>query len=143
MNLLQRCSVQRLWIKNSTDGGNAGSTYIDMTGWDGAMLLFTQGTTTPDGSTGKFLIRQSSDASTGGAYVVTHTSACRWDASSGQNVLVVDCYRPLKRYLSVKADMSSGQMFGIAVKYGGRRQGSTEMTVMPLTGRGKSIAMTS
>jgi len=141
-NLFNRTGIQRLWIKPSTDGGQAGSTYIDMHGWDGVMLLLTQGSTTM-GSTGQVKIRNSSDASTGGAYVVTKTSACRWDNSSGWSALVLDCYRPLKRYISVQPEMTSGKMFGYAIKYGGRRQGSTEAVLVKTMRRGFSIQMTS
>jgi hypothetical protein len=140
-NLSKRTSIQRLWIKASTDGGQASSTFIDMQGWDGAMLFLTQGATAI-GSTGSVKVRNSSDASTGGAYVVTKTSGCTW-GSSGWSGLVFDCYRPLKRYLSVQPAMTSGQMMGWAIKYCGRRQGSTEADLVKSVNKVFTIAMTS
>jgi hypothetical protein len=126
MNLFSRTKVKQLWTNFSTNGGEAAaSTYIDMAGWNGCMFLLSQGTSDAS-STGQIKIRDSSAMSTGGAYVTTRTSAVRWDDSSGVGLIVMDCYKPQKRYLSVKPEMSSGPMMGWAICYGGRRQASSE-----------------
>jgi len=112
-NLFERTKLQKLWGKYSTDGGGAGaSTYVDMQGWEGAYVMVECSTHTS--STGKIIVRTSSDASTGGAYTVTKTSGMNFTTGL-MEVIVMDCYRPMKRYLSVKPVFTSGLIKGWAL----------------------------
>ena len=122
VNLYDRSSLKKLWTVGSTEGTSA-STFVDMSGWDGCLIIFVG--SSAQGSTGSLIIRQSSATSTAGAYTVTKTSGMNFTTDVNE-VILVDCYRPLKRYLSVKPGFSSGYIKGYALRYSGRRQGSTE-----------------
>jgi hypothetical protein len=123
-NLIDRTKIQFLWRSASTSGGTgAASTYIDVSGWNGCAFLIT--TCTQLDTTGQFTIRASSDASTGGADTYTTGLSVNFTTGLIQGI-VVDVRNPRKRYLSVKPAWSTGRIYGIAVCYGGRRQGSTE-----------------
>lgn len=135
MNLSKRIAVKRLWPKPSTDGGGrAVSTAINVTGWEGCMLLFSQGDTDATGTTGGYIVRFSSAAGTTvNAYTVTASSACKW-GTTGESVHVVDIPKfydtaGKRNWMTVKGAMSSGYLRGWAFLYGGRRQGSTEAIV--------------
>jgi hypothetical protein len=129
MNLAERVAVHALWRKPSTDGGGRSvSTYVDMRGWDGCMIFVTQGATDATASTGvnpAIILRNSSDASTGGAYTHKYSTGMRWTESTGWGTAIIDIYRPMKRYVSIKLAMTSGKSMGWAFKYAGRRVAST------------------
>lgn len=121
-NLFERTSLKRLFNVGSSEATLA-STYIDMAGWEGCLVMLEG--SSAQGSTGSIVLRQSSAATTALAYVMTKTSGM--DFTTGvRETIVVDCYRPLKRYLSVRPIFSSGIVGAWGLCYGGRRQGSTE-----------------
>lgn len=131
MNLAERLAVHALWRKPSTDGGGrSNSTFIDLQGWDGCMIFLTQGMTDATKSTGvnpAITLRNSSVASTASANTFTHkySTGMRWTESTGWGTAIIDIYRPMKRYVSIKLAMTSGKCMGWAFKYAGKRVAST------------------
>ena len=138
-NLWERTKIQRLWNIDSTSGGQAmASTFIDMVGYDGCMAMIVGSTHLS--STGSIVIRQTSAMSTGVAWTITKTTGM--DFSTGlTEAIILDCYRPLKRYLSFKARFSSGWVNGWAILYGGHGAGTTEQKGGIV--KGFTVAMTS
>jgi len=49
----------------------------------------------------------------------------RWTESTGWGTAIIDIYRPMKRYVSLKMNMTSGAVMGWAFKYAGKRLAST------------------
>jgi hypothetical protein len=123
-NLVDRTKIQFLWRKASTSGGTgAASTYIDVSGWNGCAFIVH--TCTHLDTTGSFVVRNSSDASTGGALTYSTDLGVNFSTDYIQGV-VIDVRNPRKKYLSIAPKWSTGRIYGIAVCYQGRRQGSTE-----------------
>ena len=123
-NLIDRTKIQFLWRADSTSGGTSkDSTYIDMSGWNGCAMIIMCSTMLD--TTGSFVVRASSDASTGGADTWSTDLAVNFSTDYQQGI-VLDIRNPRKRYLSIKPRWSTGNIRGVAICYGGRRQGSTE-----------------
>jgi hypothetical protein len=129
-NLHTRTSLKKLWTNSSTDAV-AASTYVDCQGYDGCYIL-VQGSSNM-GSTGQIVVRQTSATSTGLAYTITRTSGMNFTTDVSEYI-VLDVYRPLKRYVSIKPAFSSGILKGVALRYAGRRAGSTEQHANVLKG---------
>ena len=107
MNLLDRTKQTILFPTGSTSGGTANpSTYLDMAGWEGCMFIIA--TCTQLDTTGSFVVRQSSDASTGGAYTYTTDLGVTFTTGLKQGI-VLDIYRPLKRYLQHEVETRVGR----------------------------------
>ena len=125
MNLSDRTKVQLLWRTDSTSGGTgAASTWIDMHGWNACKMIVM--TCTHLDTTGSFVVMNSSATSTG-AGVLTYTTDLAVNFSTDyQQGIVLDIRNPRKRYLAIQPKWSTGKIRGVAVCYGGRRQGSTE-----------------
>ncbi|HEC61772.1 MAG TPA: hypothetical protein ENI27_05900 [bacterium] len=140
MNLLNNVRISRLMRKKSTSGGGGAaheSTYVDMQaggGYEGCLFIFQASTHLS--STGSILIRQTTGTSTAGAIQTTHANI---NCSTGSlTVFAVDAYKPTRQYLQASlSGFSSGHiMAAIAVQYGAKRSGSTDVLGSTAVGQG-------
>lgn len=118
-------------INRQSSGSTAVGNIVDMAGFEGCVFIAV-GSSLTEGSTNVTLRARASTAS-GGTYVSIAGSDCESTGmatgSFNSKMLVLDVYKPTKRYLRpVVAGASSDVMHTraiVAIQYGPRRPGSS------------------
>ncbi len=130
MNLSKCCEFVR--VENAVVAGTTDivSDAIDMSGWDGVTFIYGVGTLTASQVTK--LTGAQCDTAAGSYAALTGADSGAMADGDSNKLLVLDIYRPTKRYVQATLDRGTANAvidFGIAIKYRGSKspvtQGST------------------
>lgn len=130
MNLSKNVEIVRVQNAAGADTTDLDGTVVDMQGYDGVMFVYGVGTLT--GTQVTKLVAKQDDSATGDFSSLTGTDSGALADTDGNKLLVLDVYRPTKRYVRPTLDRGTANAvvdFGIVVKYRGSKapvvQGST------------------
>ena len=117
--------VQTVRVQNAAAAGTTvlNSSSVDMLGWDGVRGVFGVGTLTA----GQVTSLKAQDSPDNSAFTdITGAAGSALADGDGNGLLIVDVYRPLRRYVRFvrnRATQNAVVDFGIAEQYRGPRRG--------------------
>ena len=128
MNLLSQIKIH-VTAGSSVGDGCAGSTFVDMQGYEGCLFLLVP-CSSGMASTGTLIIQQCTGTSSGGSNILKSTFTDKFKMHAGHPYypMAVDVYKPLRRYVRLRTLTCTGMMV-VPITYGARRMGSTEALV--------------
>lgn len=111
---------------SSTDSN---SDILDMTGWEGVMFIVPITDCAATGVATLNVQENTANSDSGMTTVDTATATCTTNDDLNNTLLIVDIYKPLKRYIqgnvvSATANIAFGNM--IAIKYGPKKMPITD-----------------
>lgn len=131
MNLSKNIEVIRVQNAAAADTSDLDGTAVDMQGYDGVLFIYGVGALTA-GQVTKLLAKQ--DAASGGSFTgLTGAETEALADGDGNKLLMLDVYRPTKRYVRPTLDRGTQNAvvdFGIAILYRGAKAPVTQGTTV-------------
>ncbi len=125
-----KVTVLNVAVAAGQDDNSDTTTYVDMQGYEGVMIIATIGAIT---STGTIEIDVRQCATSGGTYVEMSGSSTTLTGSANSNELIIaDIYKPTDRYVNAHYTRAASQdvVIGgiIAIQYNGHKAPTTVYT---------------
>lgn len=125
MNLLKNVKVDQILGYYAAGTTKRTSDIVDMAGYDGVMFIAELGTVLDTGTLDVFVEQNSANSTSGMARLATTTvfTCTATEAAIAKNAIVVDVYKPQKRYLqcNITPAVANAVILGItAIRYNSR-----------------------
>jgi len=130
-NIIKNCKFQQeITVTNGAAGtSDITGSIIDMEGYEGCVFILQLGAITSGAVTSCYL-KQSADSGLSGATSLTTATTVTIADTDDEKVIVIDVYRPTKRYIALFVDRGTQNavVSAVAMQYGARQAPVTQGT---------------
>jgi hypothetical protein len=136
MNLSENVKITLVQAALADGQTDPDSSSVDMAGFDGVMFVGIVGTITGSGTANLVVAQSSDDGSTDAYNSLTGLTVTATAAAQSDRVLVLDCFRPTKRYVRTTLTRAvANSIWGgtLAIQYSGKNRPTVQDATTVLT----------